>query len=548
MASRSGASIGRPTLRDVSVEAVLDASPNPIVGIDELGRIVYVNPSTEGTFGYEAGELIGQPVEILIPASLASAHRVARDELLRSPVARPMGQAHDRDLAGRRKDGSEFPVDVSLAPVPTADGVRVFATVADISARKSAESQLLQAQKLESVGRLAGGIAHDFNNMMFAVRGYADLLRDELDPARDMPPDLAQAREFVDALDVAAERAASLTAQLLAFSRRQVVEARVVDVDEAVLGIEPMLRPLIGEHIALHLRLDPDAGRIRADPGQLDQIIVNLVVNARDALQAGGSITIGTAHEVLDAGDRAARSELDPGAYVTLSVSDDGSGMNAETLEHLFEPFFTTKDVGKGTGLGLATIHGIVRQAGGHVRVESEQGHGSTFTLFFPRVVGEPEPLADPDVVRPIATGRAVVVEDDDVVRGLTTQLLERAGLDVQVGTAVDAVAMASAGEPIDVIVSDVVLPGLSGLAVADAFLRMQPGTAVVLLSGYLEEGLELQELLERGAVFVSKPASATQLVDAIERARVAAAVRRTVDRTGAVPAGRPAAETPRNP
>ena len=505
-------------LADIQLEAVLGASPNAILGVDESGTITYVNPAVEAMFGYSPAELIGRPIEMLLPDSVQARHQIRRDEFVANPTARPMGIG--LDLAGRRRDGSHVPVEISLAPVHGADGLRVFATIVDISPRKAAEFELLQAQKLESIGRLAGGIAHDFNNMMFAVRGYADLLREDLAPANLERVDLAEVRSYIDALDQAAERAAALTAQLLAFSRRQVVIPQVMALNDAVAGIEPMIRPLIGEHIELRLQLDPAAGQIQADPGQLDQIVVNLVVNARDALPAtGGMITIETATVVFDEGYAISRFELEPGTYVMLSVSDNGAGMSAETRDHIFEPFFTTKQPGQGTGLGLATTHGIVRQAGGHIWVYSEPDHGSVFKLYFPRV--------DADVVVPVASGvgeaaesgRVLVVEDDELVRDMTVRLLERAGFDVVIADSASAGMLVRAGG-VDILLADVVMPGRSGTDLVAEVLVAVPEVAVVLISGYTEHALDLQDLVVRGVVFISKPATLAQLLDAIAQAR----------------------------
>jgi two-component system cell cycle sensor histidine kinase/response regulator CckA len=504
---------------DFAPSAVLDASPNPIVAVDGSARITYVNPQAEATFGYRRDELVGQRVEMLLPERVAERHTAHRNGFIARPVARPMGIG--LDLAGRRKDGSEFPVEISLAPVETSGGIRVFATVVDITARKAAENQLLQAQKLESIGRLAGGIAHDFNNMLFAISGYAEMLEEDLAAPPDVPLDRDSALRSVNAISQAADRAASLTMQLLAFSRQQVVSPKVLDLGESIRAIEPMLRPIIGETITLVLNLEPAAGHIRADPGQLDQILVNLVVNARDAMPGGGTITIETGNAVFDDPFAAEHFDVRPGQYVMLAVSDTGQGMDRGTREHIFEPFFTTKETGKGTGLGLATIYGIVRQAGGHIWLYSEPGLGTTFKLYFPR--DEAQPTAEP-AARPhtsAGTGTLLVVEDEPAVREMTTAILERAGYTViAVGDGLEALArIVELDRPIDVLVSDVVMPNMSGLELADAVLKLYPDTGTVLLSGYTAEILDPSGLVERGAIFVSKPIATRELLDAIGRA-----------------------------
>ena len=308
------------------MRAVLEASPNPILAVDLAGRISYLNPQVEPVFGYSRDELHGQPIEILLPDSLAARHIAHRDAFLAQPVARPMGIG--LELAGRRKDGSEFPVDVSLFPVETREGLRVFATVVDITARKAAENQLLQAQKLESIGRLAGGIAHDFNNVLFAINGYAGLLAQDLAPDARAELDPDEALENVEAIIVAATRAASLTAQLLAFSRKQLVLPEVMELNGAIDAVEPMLRQLIGENVQLVVRPGRHTGRLRADRGQLDQILVNLVINARDAMPEGGTITIESGNAELDATYAARHIDVTPGRYVCLVVRDTGHGMD----------------------------------------------------------------------------------------------------------------------------------------------------------------------------------------------------------------------------
>jgi two-component system cell cycle sensor histidine kinase/response regulator CckA len=506
------------TRSEVSAQfTVLEASPNAVLAVDAQARITYANRLAETTFGYARDELLGQPVEVLLPDRVRARHVAHRDGFLEHPNARPMGIG--LDLAGRRKDGSEFPVEISLSPVDTPDGMSVFATVVDITARKAMESQLLEAQKLESVGRLAGGIAHDFNNMLFAIRGYAELLEEDVDkPVLDRE----EAKRNVQAIVNAADRAAELTAQLLAFSRRQVVSPRVVDLTDAVEQLEPMIRRLIGENVELSMGLDANAGRIRVDPSQLDQILVNLVVNARDAISTGGTVTIETGPAVLDEPYATKHFDVTPGPYAMLAVSDTGVGMEREVREHIFEPFFTTKERGRGTGLGLATIYGIIRQAGGHIWLYSEPGHGSTFKLYFPSVDAPATVTrAAAPSVPAAATGTVLVVEDEPSVRDMTTRQLERAGY--RVLAAADGEAGKAAFDlpdvHIDVLVSDVIMPHTSGIELAEWVLEHHPGVGLVLLSGYTAETLDLERVTARGAIFVAKPTSSVRLLEAVHEA-----------------------------
>jgi PAS domain S-box-containing protein len=510
------------------LRVALEASPNVIIAVDERGDITYANPRTEAAFGYIRAELLGRPIELLLPDRLGERHVAHRDGFLAHPLARPMGIG--LDLSGRRKDGTEFPVEISLSPVETADGVQVFATVVDITARKGAESQLLQAQKLESLGRLAGGIAHDFNNMLFAIRGYAELLTDDLS-TDSRPLDLEGSRRSVGAIQQAAERATTLTSQLLAFSRQQVVSPRVLDINVAVRSVEPMVHRLIGENLNLTMRLDEGAGHVRTDPGQLDQILVNLVVNARDAMPNGGTVTIETGNTFFDEPYADEHFEVTPGPYVMLAVTDTGMGMDRATREHIFEPFFTTKDLGKGTGLGLATIYGIVRQAGGHIWLYSEPGLGTSFKLYFPSV-NDPisaEPAAAP-ASPGVGVGTILVVEDEPAVRDMTTQLLQRAGYRVfAVADGAEAIALvAASSNTIDVLVTDVIMPNMSGIALAEHMMDRYPDMGAVLLSGYTAETLDLERAMARGAMFISKPITSGQLLIAVQRA---GASRRSVSR-----------------
>jgi PAS domain S-box-containing protein len=501
---------------DARYRGLLEAAPDAMVVVNQAGDIVLLNLQAEKRFGYPRDELVGQPVTNIIPEGFAE--RLIADDLRSAADALAQQIGTGIELIARRKDGTEFPIEIMLSPLESAEGILVTAAIRDISVRKAAENQLLQAQKLESIGRLAGGIAHDFNNMLFAIHGYAELLTDDLAKANRAGFDPDGALRSVRAISDAAERAATLTGQLLAFSRQQVVTMKVLDINEAVTTIEPMLNQLIGENMKLAVKLDPAAGHIRADAGQIDQIIVNLVVNARDAMPDGGTVTIETGNVSFDERYTMEHFAVTPGSYVQLAVSDNGVGMDPATREHIFEPFFTTKEVGKGTGLGLATAYGIVHQAGGHVWLYSEPGHGSTFKLYFPSVdaaVVEQRPSVP--VTPTSGAGAALVVEDDPAVRDMTTQLLERAGYEVMaVADGVQAIGTAHEAERIDVLITDVVMPGMSGIELAEQMMDSYPLMGVVLLSGYTAETLDLERVTAQGATFVSKPVSSNQLLRAV--------------------------------
>jgi PAS domain S-box-containing protein len=500
---------------------VLEASPNAVVGIEEDGTVVYANPRLEDAFGYRPDEVIGQPLRMLLPERVRDRHGAHRRRFMEHPVVRPMGIG--LDLTGRHKDGREFPVEISLSPVQTPGHLQVFATVVDITARKAAEAQLLQAQKLESIGRLAGGVAHDFNNVLFAINGYTELLMEDL--AGTPPADLAEVRQNLKTIQDAADRGANLTMQLLAFSRQQIVTPKVVEPVAGIHALEPMLRRLIGEHIQLKVIVHEPTARLRIDPGQLDQIVMNLVVNARDAMPNGGTVTIEIGTTDFEEPYAMEHFEVDPGSYVMVAVSDNGQGMDHETREHIFEPFFTTKERGRGTGLGLATIYGIVRQAGGHIWLYSEPGHGSTFKLYFPVVDdAATAPALPPTEIQSRASGSILLVEDEPAVRDMTRRILERAGYTVLAKEdGPSAIGAVEAREtPFDVLLTDVVMPRMSGIELATWMLDRHPQTAVVLLSGYTADSLDLERLLERGARFVTKPVSSGEMLQAIHEARLA--------------------------
>jgi PAS domain S-box-containing protein len=506
---------------EAKYRGLLEAAPDAMVVVDQDGEIVLLNVQAEKQFGYRRDELVGQPVKNIIPVGFAE--RLIADDLRSAAEALAQQIGTGIELSGRRKDGSEFPIEIMLSPLESAEGILVTAAIRNISVRKLAESQLLQAQKLESIGRLAGGIAHDFNNMLFAIHGYAELLAEDLTPTNRASLDPDRALLSVDAISHAAERAAALTAQLLAFSHQQVISLNVLDLNAAVDGLEPMVRQLIGENMRLVVNLGDTAGHIRADAGQLDQILVNLVVNARDAMPDGGTVTIETGDVLLDTPYATEHVDVRPGPYVLLVVSDTGIGMDRATREHIFEPFFTTKELGKGTGLGLATTYGIVHQAGGHIWVYSEPGLGSTFKLYFPRV-DAPRTAEPPEVAATpaVGTGRVLVVEDEPVVRDMTTQMLTRSGYRViAVADGAEAVArLARLDEPIDVLVSDVIMPHMSGIELAEVVMDRYPDVGVVMLSGYTAQTLNLERVTARGATFVPKPVTSRQLVLAVQQAR----------------------------
>jgi PAS domain S-box-containing protein len=442
------------------------------------------------------------------------------DEIYADPAERraliarfePAGKAHRQEVLWKRKDGTPIWLELDARAVRNADGTtRYFeGFVHDVSERKKSEEekrrlqeQLVQAQKMEAVGQLAGGIAHDFNNLLTAITGYSELLLGELPPE-----DLR--RSHAEEIRKAGERAASLTQQLLAFSRRQVLEPKVLDVNVVVSDIERMLRRLIGEHIELKTRKAPDIWKVKADPGQIEQAILNLVLNARDAMPSGGTLAIETSNAELDQEFARSHVPTQPGSYVMVAVSDTGVGISEDVKARLFEPFFTTKERGKGTGLGLSTTYGIVKQSGGYLWCDSEVGRGTTFQVFLPRVDEPVSEVVERKISPPIHPGDETVllVEDEPEVRSLVQRILKTQGYTVVTAANPDE-ALAVAREfkgPIQLMVTDVVMPGMSGLQLAERLNPTRPDMKVLFVSGYTNDAIGHQGVLDPGTAFLQKP------------------------------------------
>ncbi|MBK8003437.1 MAG: PAS domain S-box protein [Gemmatimonadetes bacterium] len=407
-------------------------------------------------------------------------------------------ESHERDREGRFKVFLNNLVGI----IEEGRVARAWGLQRDITERKVLEEEARQARKMEATGRLAGGIAHDFNNLLTAILGTTQLLLEDLPAGSTAHGDVEEIRR-------AAVRAANLTRQLLAFSRRQVLQPRVLDVEQLLRGVDSLIRRLIGEHIDLRIRSEPGLWPVKADPGQLEQVLVNLCVNARDAMPTGGGLEIAAENLSLTAPPPGTGTILPPGRYVLLTVRDTGSGMDEATLRHLFEPFFTTKAPGQGTGLGLATVYGIVKQSGGYIFVDSALGEGSRFRIYLPQAEGRPEapPAADrPEAAR--GQGRVLVVEDEEAVRRLTRRVLEGAGYTITEAADGPAAlaAVAAAPAPFDLVVSDVIMPGMSGQELARQLLARQPGLRILYVSGYSDEAILPLGRLPRGTAFLQKP------------------------------------------
>jgi PAS domain S-box-containing protein len=634
---------------------LLDAIPDAIVAVDQGGKILQVNSQTQELFGYEAGELLGNSIEMLVPERYRPRHRDHRADFAAYPKTRRMGAG--LDLFGRRRDGSEFPVEISLSPVETEHGILVLSAIRDISDRKAieeelrqlnrelgeradrqlwehraklasimdssedaiitkdlngivtawnkgaerlygyseaemlgqplirilppdrqeevaqilerirrgetvdhhdsirvtrdgrhlnmsisvapmrdadgkvvgasaiardvtaqkrSESQLRQAQKMEAVGRLAGGVAHDFNNILGIITACSELLRDRVhEPA---------ATQYLDNVKRAAERGALLTRQLLAFSRKQVVQPRVFDVNERLKELSKLLKPLMGDDVEIVIPARPTTALVDMDPGHLDQVVLNLAVNSRDAMPRGGKFILETAHLEFDESITRQHPAMKAGKYVLLAASDTGIGMDETTVSRIFEPFFTTKEIGKGTGLGLATVYGIVQQAGGHIWVYSEPGRGTTFKVYLPSAedkVSLQAPAPAAELALPKRHGTSILlVEDDEIMRGLTRQMLEEQGytvIEARDGKA--AVEAAKVGSRIDLMLADVVMRGMSGPEVGAHLLERFPALKVVYMSGYTGELIAERDALRPDVKLLEKPftrAALLRIVDSV--------------------------------
>lgn len=426
--------------------------------------------------------------------------------------------SHSFEWMHKRLDGEEFPAAVTLTRMEIAGKTLVLAVVRDITEHKRMQEQLAQAQRMESIGRLAGGVAHDFNNLLAVILGYGEMLD------ADLPQD-SPFREEIRQITAAGRRAKDLTQQLLAFSRKQVLEMKAVDVNALIGGMEMMLRRLLGEDIEMKVVLDPSPGSVKADPAQLEQVFMNLCVNARDAMPNGGVLTIETGSALLDSEYTRTRPNMRPGRYVVFGVSDTGCGMDAETRRQIFDPFFTTKGKERGTGLGLATVYGIVRQHGGDIIVYSEQGRGSTFKVYLPAVQSV-SAERDTGPLEETVHGKGetiLVLEDDPNVRQLTVQMVSRLGYSViEASDAEECFRLAQSAEPIDLLLTDVIMPGLNGRQVCDRLSKIRHGLRTLFMSGYTEDAIAQHGVLEDGVHLITKPFTATDLGRKIREALTA--------------------------
>src|SRR5258708_5086967 len=478
-----------------------ETAPIGILLTNEQGEFIDANTQALRMFGYKREELIGEAIEILLPERLRCAHQEHRSSYMKEPHTRPL--ARGIELTARRKDGTEFLVEIALRPLVTNDGVLVSSTVIDITERKKMEEQRRLSQRMEAIGKLSGGVAHDFNNLLAVILGCSDVVLEML------PADHPAIRK-IEMIRKAGASAADLTRQLLAFGRQQMLQPRVLDLKEILEQIQSLLHRLIGENIEFKLSLDPSLGRVKADPGQIEQVLLNLAINARDAMPLGGRLTIAAHNVELDDSYNADHKEVIPGRYIMLAVEDTGCGMDHDTQSRIFDPFFTTKELGKGTGLGLATVYGIVKQSGGYIWVYSELDKGTLFKVYLPRVEEAVQPVRQKDLEAPVppACETILLAEDSGSLREMAREYLESVGYAV-LEAASGAEALQKAKEydgTIHLLLTDVVMPGVSGPELAPPGAGLRADIRVIFTSGYTNDAIARQGVFDASVAFIQKP------------------------------------------
>ncbi len=499
--------------------AALEAAANAIVITDNNGTIQSVNPAFTALTGYTAQEAIGQNPRILKGGKEDEAFYRNLWQTISS------GQVWSGEMTNRRKDGSLYVEEMTITPLRNADGVvaRYIAIKQDITQRKQLEARLFQSQKMETVGKLAGGVAHEFNSIMTAILGQSELLLEDLPPGNPLRNNASEIRQ-------AAERAATLTRQLLAYGRKQFLQPEALDLNRVIASMEGMFHHLMGGDVDTHIVPAPGLQAVQADAGQIEQVIMNMAMNARDAMPNGGKLTLETANVTLDQESVGGYPELKSGDYVMLAITDTGVGMTEEVKARAFEPFFTTKDVGQGTGLGLSTCHGIIKQSGGHISVYSEPGRGATFKIFLPQVERQAKisipRLDSPDLPR--GTETILLVEDDPALREMATTLLRRLGYTVlAAANGIEALSLKQQPDTgyIDLLFTDVVMPHMSGKELADRVRALYPHTRILFTSACTENAIVHQGVLDKGVALLQKPFTPSALAHKL---------RETLDQPGA--------------
>lgn len=497
------------------LEALLEAAVDAILTIDRQGNIQSANRSAETLFGYSRDEMVGHNISRLMPEPWSNHHDSYIRNYLDTGKAKIIGTG--REITGKKKDGTHFPLHISVNEFKDGDEVFFCGILHDLTARKTSERALKISQRLEAIGQLSGGVAHDFNNLLTVIIGNLELLEREIKE----PLQLDMLREALEA----AELGADLTNRLLAFAKRSILRPKVVDINALIDDLSGILRRTLGSQIAFDASLADGLWRTLADPGQMETALLNLVVNARDAMPQGGALIIETSNTVLDREDGAQQIDVEPGDYIRVSVSDTGTGMSDDILQRVFEPFFTTKKASRGTGLGLSMVYGFARQSGGNVTIYSENGYGTTVNLYLPRHDGKSSGADQQRNCAPAKTyqgsGELVLVVEDDVrVRKLTLQRLEVLNYRTVVARdGKEALDLLRDNADIDLVFTDLVMPGgVSGYDVADVVLQEYPKVAVLLTSGYAEDLVHSEELASRSIRLLRKPYRQSELAELLRK------------------------------
>lgn len=496
------------------LRGIINSAMDAIITVDRNQRIVLFNKAAEQIFRCTTSDALGQPLDKFIPERFRELHRQHMQKFGKSGVT-ARSVYSPSTLAALRTDGEEFPIEATISQVET-EGEKFFTVILrDVSARLRMEAELRQAQKMEAVGQLAGGIAHEFNNFLGIILGYNELLAEEASANEKLA-------NYVTEVRSATQHAASLTRQLLAFGRKQVPEPRILDLNRCIWEGHNLLRRLVPANIDIVPVLAPVVGHVKADPGQIQQILINLLVNARDAMPGGGKVIIETADAELDEVYASQNIGMHSGSYVLLSVTDTGSGMNTETRSHLFEPFYTTKEAGKGTGLGLSTVYGIVKHSGGHISVESTVGKGTTFRIFLPRIqiATEEAPTATPVPVEQTKPEPAtvLVVEDEAALRRLLCTALERRNYKVLTAKdGVEAIELLRGRGDVQMVVSDLMMPRMDGFELKKRIGELRPKVRFIFMSGYAEGIVEQHRGSLNGCAFLEKPFLPEELANEVE-------------------------------
>jgi PAS domain S-box-containing protein len=533
---------------------LFEVAPDAMIAVAPDGLVTMANTQAEQTFGYAAGDLIGRPVGMLVPEKARTDLAAARSSYFADPQAQP-GVIEFR-MSGLRQDGRRFPAEITLSGLQTDSGMLVAAAIRDVTERIALESEqerlraiaeqervgrrLQQSQRLESLGQLVGGVAHDFNNLLNVIQGYADFTAEQIQALASADTRLEPVLEDIEQVRVAAQQATRLTRQLLTFAREDVIRPEVLDLNEAVKEAGQLLRRTLGEHIDLVIAAEPALWRVKADRGQLEQVLVNLAVNARDAMPGGGRLSIDTGNIEVDATYATGRPELKLGRYTRLRVSDTGTGMDRETVARVFEPFFSTKPKGRGTGLGLATVYGVVTHVGGSIEIYSEVGLGTTITVLLPATDEDVAPYLAPAGTIDDQRGHGetiLLVEDEESLRQLTTRILTRNGYQVcAVGNGAEAVRRAGVtAQPITLLLTDVVMPGMLGNEVAARIGAIRPDVPALFMSGYAQPILDSHGVGASSFDILAKPFTESALLSRVRQAitRIPAPRRADTDTTG---------------